>query len=156
MRIATLALCLAGASAFVGPAAPRRLPLHRRAVAELVATGEALVRSQALAGELGAPGAVLEALPSSDVLVAFADQGGNLAGKFFQYSLAPYLGFLYFLKWEKNGTPPTAFFGFQFLLLFVVSTVVTSMVKKGTLAAYPNLGVMSFQCLKPLPGRSTR
>ena len=43
--------------------------------------------------------------------LAFADQGGNLAGKFFQYSLAPYLGFLYFLKWEKNGTPPTAFFG---------------------------------------------
>ena len=64
------------------------------------------------------------------MLVAFADQGGNLAGKFFQYSLAPYLGFLYFLKWEKNGTPPTAFFGFQFLLLFVVSTVVTGIVSK--------------------------
>ena len=62
--------------------------------------------------------------------LAFADQGGNLAGKFFQYSLAPYLGFLYFLKWEKNGTPPTAFFGFQFLLLFVVSTVVTGIVSK--------------------------
>ena len=67
-------------------------------------------------------------LPTS--LTAFADQGGNLAGKFFQYSLAPYLGFLYFLKWEKNGTPPTAFFGFQFLLLFVVSTVVTGIVSK--------------------------
>ena len=110
MRIATLALCLAGASAFVGPAAPRRLPLHRRAVAELVATGEALVRSQALAGELGAPGAVLEALPSSDVLVAFADQGGNLAGKFFMGSLPPYALFLYFLNYEGNNAPPRAKF----------------------------------------------
>ena len=64
--------------------------------------------------------------------LAFADQGGNLAGKFFQYSLAPYLGFLYFLKWEKNGTPPTAFFGFQFLLLFVLSTVFTGIVTKTT------------------------
>ena len=32
------------------------------------------------------------------MLMAFADQGSNLAGKFFQGSLLPYLGFLVFLK----------------------------------------------------------
>ena len=132
MRIATLALCLAGASAFVGPAAPRRLPLRRRAVAELVATGEALVRSQALAGELGAPGAVLEALPSSDVLVAFADQGGNLAGKFFMGSLPPYALFLYFLNYEGNNAPPLVRFGFAYLLLFVAATIPTGIIAKAT------------------------
>ncbi|KAH8062871.1 hypothetical protein JL720_13113 [Aureococcus anophagefferens] len=132
MRIATLALCLAGASAFVGPAAPRRLPLRRRAVAELVATGEALVRSQALAGELGAPAAVLEALPSSDVVVAFADQGGNLAGKFFMGSLPPYALFLYFLNYEGNNAPPLVRFGFAYLLLFVAATIPTGIIAKTT------------------------
>ncbi|KAH8052621.1 hypothetical protein JL722_10178 [Aureococcus anophagefferens] len=98
----------------------------------LVATGEALVRSQALAGELGAPAAVLEALPSSDVLVAFADQGGNLAGKFFMGSLPPYALFLYFLNYEGNNAPPLVRFGCAYLLLFVAATIPTGIIAKTT------------------------
>ena len=64
--------------------------------------------------------------------LAFSDQGNNLAGIFFQVSLLPYLGFLYFLGYEKNRVPKSAMFGTQFLLLFVVSTVVTGIVTKGT------------------------
>ena len=63
--------------------------------------------------------------------LAFADQGNNLAGIFFQASLLPYLGFLYFLGYEGNRCPKTAQFGSQFLLLFVISTVVTGIVTKG-------------------------
>ena len=39
-------------------------------------------------------------------LTAFADQGGNLAGKFFMGSLPPYVLFLYFLRYGKNHAPP--------------------------------------------------
>ena len=63
-------------------------------------------------------------------LTAFADQGNNLAGIFFQASLPSYLIFLYFLGYEKNRTPKVAMFGFQFLLLFVLSTVFTGIVTK--------------------------
>ena len=63
-------------------------------------------------------------------LLAFSDQGGNLAGQFFQFSLLPYLLFLYFLGYEGNNTPKQAMFGFQFLLLFVLSTVFTGIVTK--------------------------
>ena len=111
MRTASLLLCAGSAAAFVTPIS-HVAPAPRTALRAVPETLSALQHT----------------LPTS--LTAFADQGGNLAGKFFQYSLAPYLGFLYFLKWEKNGTPPTAFFGFQFLLLFVVSTVVTGIVSK--------------------------
>ncbi|KAH8063547.1 hypothetical protein JL722_2726 [Aureococcus anophagefferens] len=97
----------------------------------LVATGEALVRSQALAGELGAPAAVLEALPSSDVLVAFADQGGNLAGKFFMGSLPPYALFLYFLNYEGNNAPRSSLRP-AYLLLFVAATIPTGIIAKTT------------------------
>lgn len=64
------------------------------------------------------------------VPMAFADQAGNLAGTFFQASLLPYVGFLYFLGYERNNTPKQALFGFQFLLLFVLSTVFTGIVTK--------------------------
>uniref|UniRef100_A0A7S4BDR5 Ycf49-like protein n=1 Tax=Chrysotila carterae TaxID=13221 RepID=A0A7S4BDR5_CHRCT len=69
-------------------------------------------------------------LPGTDMLLAFSDQGSNLAGQFFQASLLPYLGFLYFMSYPKNRTPNTANFGFQFLLLFVLSTVATGIVTK--------------------------
>lgn len=63
--------------------------------------------------------------------LAFADQGSNLAGKFFQASLAPYLGFLYFLKNnDRNRVPSLSFFGFQFLLLFVIATIPTGIISK--------------------------
>ena len=75
-----------------------------------------------------APQMVLDLDPTSALdqvgsVVAFADQSGKLAGTFFQASLLPYIGFLYFLGYEKNNCPKQAYFGFQFLLLFVLSTV---------------------------------
>ena len=70
-------------------------------------------------------------LDPSTLHLAFADQGANLAGKFFQSSLAPYLGFLYFLKnGGKNRVPELSFFGFQFLLLFVIATIPTGIISK--------------------------
>jgi hypothetical protein len=76
--------------------------------------------------------AAANAVDSASTLVAFADQSGKLAGTFFQASLLPYLAFLYFLSYEKNQTPKVALFGHQFLLLFVLSTVFTGIVTKGT------------------------
>ena len=76
--------------------------------------------------------AASSAVDSATSLVAFADQAGKLAGTFFQASLLPYLAFLYFLSYEKNQTPKLALFGHQFLLLFVLSTVFTGVVTKGT------------------------
>ena len=75
------------------------------------------------------PASTLDHLGST---VAFADQSGKLAGTFFMVSLFPYIAFLYFLGYEKNNVPKTAYFGFQFLLLFVISTVFTGIVTKGT------------------------
>jgi len=83
-----------------------------------------------------APLVLLDPLPAASVVehltdtVAFADQAGNLAGTFFQASLLPYVVFLYFLGYEKNNCPRVAYFGFQFLLLFVLSTVFTGIVTK--------------------------
>jgi len=69
------------------------------------------------------------------MLTAFADQGNNLAGIFFQASLLPYLAFLYFLGYAPNRTPKVAQFGFQFLLLFVLSTVFTGIVTKSVFSS---------------------
>lgn len=66
------------------------------------------------------------------LLMGFADQGSNLAGKFFQGSLVPYLGFLYFLNYPKNKTPPLVSFGFGYLLLFVLATIPTGIISKST------------------------
>lgn len=73
---------------------------------------------------------LVDALPSG--LMSFADQGSNLAGKFFQFSLAPYLGFLYFLNYGKVGAPPLVRFGFGYLLFFVLATIPTGLISKGT------------------------
>jgi hypothetical protein len=72
----------------------------------------------------------LASAESVSMLLAFADQGSNLAGKFFQASLLPYLGFLYFLKNNGKQTPAMSFFGFQFLLLFVLATIPTGIISK--------------------------
>ena len=72
----------------------------------------------------------LQDLPTT--LTAFADQGGNLAGKFFMGSLPPYVLFLYFLNYEKNNAPPLVRFGFAYLLLFVLATIPTGIISKTT------------------------
>jgi hypothetical protein len=74
--------------------------------------------------------ALQDHLPTS--LTAFADQGGNLAGKFFMGSLPPYVLFLYFLNYEKNNAPPLVRFGFAYLLLFVLATIPTGIISKTT------------------------
>ena len=112
LRVATALALSRCASAFVtpishvAPAAPRTC----RAVPETLSA--------------------LQDLPTS--LTAFADQGGNLAGKFFMGSLPPYVLFLYFLNYEKNNAPPLVRFGFAYLLLFVLATIPTGIISKTT------------------------
>jgi len=65
-------------------------------------------------------------------LLAMADQGNNLAGKFFQFSLLPYLSFLYFLGQGANSTPKMGNFGFRYLLLFVIATIPTGIISKAS------------------------
>ena len=65
-------------------------------------------------------------------LLAFSDQGQNLAGIFFQASLLPYVIFLYFLGFRGNRVPTLSIFGFQFLLLFVLSTIPSGIITKST------------------------
>jgi hypothetical protein len=68
----------------------------------------------------------------TDNFLSFTDQGNNLAGIFFQASLLPYLLFLYFLQFRGNRTPELGNYGFQFLLLFVLSTIPSGIITKGT------------------------
>lgn len=74
-------------------------------------------------------------VPEASNLLSFVDQGQNLAGIFFQASLLPYLAFLYFLSFRANRIPDLGNFGFQFVLLFVVSTIPSGIVSK---AVYGN------------------
>lgn len=67
---------------------------------------------------------------SSSNLLAFADQGRNLAGIFFQASLVPYLIFLCFLSFRANRLSQLGNFGFQFVLLFVLSTIPSGLISK--------------------------
>lgn len=71
-------------------------------------------------------------LHSSSSILSFTDQGQNLAGIFFQASLLPYLAFLYFLSFRGNRTPALGNFGWQFLLVFVLSTIPSGIITKGT------------------------
>lgn len=64
--------------------------------------------------------------------LAFSDQGQNLAGIFFQASLLPYLLFLYFLSFRANRINNIGNFGFQFILLFVLSTIPAGIISKST------------------------
>mmetsp|Transcript_9182 Transcript_9182/g.15197 ORF Transcript_9182/g.15197 Transcript_9182/m.15197 type:complete len:553 (+) Transcript_9182:54-1712(+) len=70
------------------------------------------------------------AASSSTNLLSFSDQGQNLAGIFFQASLLPYLGFLYFLSFRANRTPNLGNFGWQYLLLFVLGTIPSGIITK--------------------------
>jgi hypothetical protein len=67
---------------------------------------------------------------SSSIMTSFVDQGQNLAGIFFQQSLLPYLAFLYFLSFRANKIPAVANFGFQFILLFVASTIPAGIISR--------------------------
>lgn len=67
---------------------------------------------------------------SSSFLTSFVDQGQNLAGIFFQQSLLPYLAFMYFLSFRANKIPAVANFGFQFVLLFVASTIPAGIISR--------------------------
>ena len=67
---------------------------------------------------------------SSTDLVSFTDQGKNLAGTLFQASLLPYLLFLYFLSFRGNRISELGNFGFQFVLLFVLSTIPSGIITK--------------------------
>lgn len=69
---------------------------------------------------------------TSSSLLSFADQGQNLAGIFFQASLLPYLLFLYFLSFRANRINNIGNFGFQFVLLFVMSTIPSGIISKAT------------------------
>lgn len=77
-------------------------------------------------------GEMVSAFTSSSVNVGFSDQGQNLAGIFFQASLLPYLAFLYFLSFRANRINNIGNFGFQFILLFVVSTIPAGIISKLT------------------------
>jgi hypothetical protein len=65
-------------------------------------------------------------------MLSFSDQGQNLAGIFFQASLIPYLLFLYFLSFRANRISDIGNFGFQYILLFVLSTIPSGIVSKMT------------------------
>lgn len=67
---------------------------------------------------------------ASSNLLSFTDQGQNLAGIFFQASLLPYLLFLYFLSFRANRISDLGNFGFQFVLIFVVSTIPSGIISK--------------------------
>eukprot|EP00535_Pseudo-nitzschia_heimii_P009095 CAMPEP_0197191582 /NCGR_PEP_ID=MMETSP1423-20130617/23638_1 /TAXON_ID=476441 /ORGANISM="Pseudo-nitzschia heimii, Strain UNC1101" /LENGTH=555 /DNA_ID=CAMNT_0042644263 /DNA_START=96 /DNA_END=1763 /DNA_ORIENTATION=- len=69
-------------------------------------------------------------IDGSSLMTSFVDQGQNLAGIFFQQSLLPYLAFLYFLSFRANKIPAVANFGFQFVLMFVLSTIPAGIISK--------------------------
>lgn len=94
------------AAAFSGvgtsPVARHRLapsPVGRRTAL----TRARLVVDPVAAVDLASHASAALDLPSG--LVAFADQGGNLAGKFFMFSLPSYVAFLYFLGYEETKAP---------------------------------------------------
>jgi len=77
-------------------------------------------------------GELMSSVESSTSSLAFSDQGQNLAGIFFQASLLPYLLFLYFLSFRANRINNIGNFGFQFILLFVVSTIPSGIISRLT------------------------
>jgi len=68
----------------------------------------------------------------TSLLASFSDQLGNINGVLFQWSLLPYLCFIYFLGYRGNNTPPLVLFGFAFLLTFVICTIPSGIISKST------------------------
>ena len=108
------------------PSALNMAPIDVNAVADVAST---LSASGAMIGDF-ASSSMESMVESSSILTSFTDQGQNLAGIFFQQSLLPYLAFLYFLSFRGNKIPAIANFGFQFVLLFVVSTIPAGIISK--------------------------
>jgi hypothetical protein len=90
----------------------------------------------AMADDEGRPPVAAERnLMSSSGLFSFTDeaeQGMKLTGAFFQASLIPYLLFLYFLAYRGNRISSLGNFGFQFVLLFVLMTIISGIVGKAS------------------------
>lgn len=86
--------------------------------------------TEALQSTMDMTTAASSATGSTNLLLSFTDQGANLAGIFFQASLLPYLLFLYFLSFRANRIPTLGNFGFQFVLLFVTSTIPSGIISK--------------------------
>lgn len=108
------------------------VPFDVNSAIDVAATTVDVAASTASAGvaNMDAMASSASSIDSNSLLASFADQGQNLAGIFFQQSLLPYLAFLYFLSFRANKIPAVANFGFQFVLLFVASTIPAGIVSK--------------------------
>ena len=130
---------LAGAPSHVTSTAPTAAkaptrPLLRAAPAHPRGPRASAAAAAAAGGGAAAPAAPAAAGaargPAEVAAVGFADQMNNAAGPLFQASLLPYLAFLAFVGHGPNRLPPLALFAFRFLLVFVVATIVASIVSK--------------------------
>ena len=119
-----LASTLPAVSAFV---APHRLAQHTMTTRHMV---DPLAALDGMTAATSMGPIMSEGLASSSHLLSFTDQGQNLAGIFFQASLLPYLLFLYFLSFRANRISDLGNFGFQFVLLFVISTIPSGIISK--------------------------
>lgn len=99
MRLCCVLGTLSGlAGAFRLPAHGLRLNVKPNTLALRMMAPE----PELVAGTAQAIAPVLDQIGTS---LSFSDQGNNLAGIFFQFSLPSYLAFLYFIGYEKNRTP---------------------------------------------------
>mmetsp|Transcript_6369 Transcript_6369/g.13955 ORF Transcript_6369/g.13955 Transcript_6369/m.13955 type:complete len:446 (-) Transcript_6369:69-1406(-) len=108
--------------------APRSIETQLRTVRAAMPVGNAELDA-AVQTSLAFDPTSMEAV-SSSIATAFADQGFNINGILFQASLPFYLLFLYFLSFRRNNTPPLAWFGFAFLLVFVFCTIPAGIISK--------------------------
>ena len=116
-------------SSFRAPARRSARPSRGRVQLNLVMDPTDVLTAAEFSQEWIANG-LSDALASSSSLLSFTDQGQNLAGIFFQASLLPYLLFLYFLSFRANRISGMGNFGFQFVLLFVLSTIPSGIITK--------------------------
>jgi hypothetical protein len=129
VKIASLVLLAGGvAEAFVSPASH----LKNAALLQAPATRQAMLMDFGAMDMTTTVTTTFSSLAQSSNLLAFADQGQNLAGIFFQASLLPYLVFLYFLGFRGNRIPDLGNFGFQFVLIFVMATIPSGIISKAT------------------------
>lgn len=140
-RIATLALLISTAASFapktfVGKnvAARTQLKMFDPSVMDVSSVNVMMESaSQFMAQQSSTlPEMVSTFMDQSSNLISFADQGQNLAGTFFQASLLPYLLFLYFLSFRANRINNIGNFGFQYILLFVFSTIPSGIISRAT------------------------
>ncbi|KAI2503754.1 hypothetical protein MHU86_10735 [Fragilaria crotonensis] len=130
MKVAFLVLLYGGiANAFVHPASHLRSAAVLTQQTMMLDFGAIDVSTQS---SIPALAETVSNLAHSSNLLAFADQGQNLAGIFFQASLLPYLTFLYFLGFRGNRIPDLGNFGFQFVLIFVMATIPSGIISKAT------------------------